>query len=166
MSLFLPVFEALNASGARYVTVGGFAVVLHGHLRLTADIDLVVDLEPDELRRTLQTLEELGLEPRAPVEAEDFADSDIRRVWIEEKGMQVFSLFDPSNPMVSVDLFVSYPLPFDDMYSRSEVIVVGGVDVRVASLSDLIDIKRAAGRPSDLQDVEALKEIRRVRGLE
>ena len=166
MSLFLPVFEALNESGTRYVTVGGFAVVMHGHVRLTADIDLVVDLEPDKLKGAVRTLTELGFRPRIPVDAENFADPDIRRSWIEEKGMQVFSLFDPDNPLLGIDLFVSYPLPFEDLYSRSEVMPVRGVDVRVASLSDLIDIKRAAGRATDLQDIEALEEIRRIRESE
>ena len=166
MSLFLPVFKALNAAGSRYVTVGGFAVVMHGYVRLTADIDLVVDLEPEETRRTIQTLLELGLEPRIPVAAEDFADPEIRKSWIEDKGMQVFSMFDPNNPLLSVDLFVSYPIPFENLHSRAETVSVSGVDVRVASLSDLIEIKRAAGRVVDMQDVEALEEIRRIRRLE
>jgi ABC-type tungstate transport system permease subunit len=43
VSLFEPVFEALNGAQVRYVVVGGFATVLHGHARLTADIDLVID---------------------------------------------------------------------------------------------------------------------------
>jgi hypothetical protein len=46
MSLFEPVFLALNNAEVRYVVVGGLATVLHGYARLTADIDLVVDLAP------------------------------------------------------------------------------------------------------------------------
>ena len=51
VSLFEPIFEALNRAQVRYVVVGGFATVLHGHARLTADIDLVIDLSPDTSRR-------------------------------------------------------------------------------------------------------------------
>lgn len=84
-------------------------------MRLTADIDLVVDLEPEETRRTIRALCELGLKPRIPVNAEDFADPEIREAWIEDKGMEVFSMFDPSNPLLCVDLFVSYPIPFEEI---------------------------------------------------
>ena len=42
MLLYEPLFHALNASGARYVVVGGVATVLHGYARLTADIDLII----------------------------------------------------------------------------------------------------------------------------
>lgn len=161
MSLFLPIFEALEEVGARYVTVGGFAVVLHGHARLTADIDLIVDLEPQEARKVVRTLSDRGFRPRVPVDAEDFADPAARRSWVEEKRMRVFSLYDPARPMVTVDLFVEHPVPFEELYARSKLIAVGEVDVRVASLDDLIALKRAAGRPEDLRDVEALEEIRR-----
>jgi len=44
VAIFAPVFEALNGARVRYVVVGGVAVVLHGHARLTTDLDLVVDL--------------------------------------------------------------------------------------------------------------------------
>ena len=57
MPLFEPVIRTLNASGTRYVVVGGLATVLHGHARMTADIELIVDLELE--------LEELGM--RIPV---------------------------------------------------------------------------------------------------
>ena len=78
MSLFEPVFEALNGAQVRYVVVGGFATVLHGHARLTADIDLVIDLSPSEARKTLEVLVGLGFRPRAPVNPLAFADPEIR----------------------------------------------------------------------------------------
>ena len=106
MSLFEPIFEALNRAQVRYVVVGGFATVLHGHARLTADIDLVIDLSPAEVRKALDTLTGLGFRPRAPIEPLAFADPATRHQWIREKGMRVFSMWDPANPMREVDLFV------------------------------------------------------------
>jgi hypothetical protein len=49
--LFRPVFEALDAARVRYVVVGGLAVVLHGHARLTADLDLMIDLASEPAAR-------------------------------------------------------------------------------------------------------------------
>lgn len=48
MDRFEPIFEALNATGVRYVVVGGVAVNLHGHQRLTKDLDLVIELVPEQ----------------------------------------------------------------------------------------------------------------------
>jgi hypothetical protein len=56
MSLYIPFFEALNDTQVRYVVVGGLATVLHGYARLTADIDLMVDLESAELRKGIDAL--------------------------------------------------------------------------------------------------------------
>lgn len=163
MALFEPIFEALSHGGGRYVVVGGVAVVLHGHVRLTADLDLVVDLEPEAARRTVEVFEGLGLVPRAPVAALDFAVRERREEWIREKGITVFSLFDPRNPLLAVDLFVDPPLPFEELWERSEVMRIGGAEVRVASISDLVRMKRAVGRPRDLEDVERLREIEQER---
>lgn len=159
MSVFEPIFVALDDAGARYVVVGGLATVLHGHARLTADIDLVIDLEPSEAHKAMSCLASIGLRPRAPVAAEDFADPELRRSWIEDKGMQVFSLWDPREPLREVDVFVSHPVPFDELWARSELIELASTKVRIASIEDLIALKRLAGRPEDLQDIEALEAI-------
>jgi hypothetical protein len=127
---------------------------------MTADIDLVVDLEPSAARLAIQTLTRMGLRPRIPVEAEAFADPSQRRSWIEERGMTVFNLYDPNDPLRSVDLFVESPIPFDQLWSRSERIGLPGGDVRVASIEDLIDMKKLAGRPLDIADIEALETLR------
>ena len=47
------VLAALNAAEVRYLVVGGVAVVLHGYLRTTADLDLVVELETDNVLRAV-----------------------------------------------------------------------------------------------------------------
>ena len=161
MSLFEPIFDALNRAQVRYVVVGGFATVLHGHARLTADIDLVIDLFPPEARKALDTLTGLGFRPRAPVEPLAFADPATRHQWIHDKGMRVFSMWDPANPMREVDLFVEHLIDFDELWNRSDIINLSHTAVRIASIPDLIRLKRLAGRPQDLADIEALEIILR-----
>jgi hypothetical protein len=112
MSLYLPIFKALNDAGVKYVIVGGVATVLHGYARLTMDIDLILDLAPEPAARAIDTLQRLGFEPRIPVPAADYANPVKRAEWRAQKGMTVFSLHSPSNPMWSVDLFVETPIPF------------------------------------------------------
>ena len=159
MALFQPLFAALNEAEIRYVVVGGLAVVLHGHARLTADVDLVVDLEPAPAARTIDVLTGLGFKPRLPVDAAAFADVDTRRSWIEDRGMRVFSLFDPENPLRAVDLFVEHVIEFEELWSASELIEIPGASIRVADIPHLIRLKEMAGRDQDLTDIEQLKAI-------
>lgn len=77
--------------------------------------------------------------------------------------MTVFSMMDPRNPLLTVDLFVESPLPFEGLWERAEVMRIGGTEVRVASISDLVRMKRAVGRPRDVEDVERLREIEQER---
>ena len=162
MLLYEPLFRALNASGTRYVVVGGVATVLHGYARLTADIDLILDQE-SAAARAMHALAGLGLRPRAPVDPADFADSRIREGWLRDKGMQVFSLFHPDNPVLSVDVFTTHPIEFETLFGRSDVFEIGDVSVRVASISDLICLKRLADRPRDRDDIEMLQKIARLK---
>lgn len=156
------LFAALNEGGGRYVLVGGLAVVLHGHLRATGDVDLVVDLAPEQVNRTLAALEQAGFRPYVPVAASEFADPARRAEWIRDKAMLVFSL-RPREGVPLVDLFLEPPLAFDQLWEGSVVITMRGVPVRVVALNDLIELKRLAGRPEDLADAAALEELKRLR---
>jgi hypothetical protein len=155
------IFSALEASGTRYLVVGGVAVVLHGHPRFTADLDLVISLDRANLSSGLRALEGLGYRPRAPVTFEEFLDPTVRRTWIEEKGMVVLALWSPELPATEVDLFASEPFAFDAAYARALRADLGTTTVPVASLSDLIELKRRTGRAQDLEDVRALEAIAR-----
>jgi len=159
VSLFEPIIDALNRVDVRYVVVGGLATVLHGFARLTADIDLAVDLAPPQARKAVEVLTGLGLRPRAPVDPLAFADPAIRGSWVRDKGMRVFSMWDPANPMREIDLFVEHPIDFEQLWARSELVALATTAVRVASIPDLIALKRLAARPQDREDIEALEAI-------
>jgi hypothetical protein len=158
------IFAALEASGARYLVVGGVAVVLHGHPRFTADLDLVVALDAPNVDAVLAALEGLGYRPRAPVPMRAFADPAQRSDWERTKGMTVFSLWSADLPGTEVDLFVSEPLPFESAWARRLCADLGGLAVNVASLADLIEMKRRAGRARDLEDVRELEALARDPG--
>jgi hypothetical protein len=158
---FEPVLSALNNAGVRYLVVGGVAVVLHGHLRTTGDLDLVVELSPDNLGRALGALEQSGFRPRPPVPLRSFADPEARRSWIETKNLQVFSLWHPDLAGFEVDLFVEEPFDFDEAWGRRVEVDLARTTAPVVSLQDLLDLKMAAGRARDLEDVAVLTDIAR-----
>ena len=160
MAFFLPVFKQLNAADVRYVVVGGVATILHGYVRATTDIDLIVDLQIDEAEKAIEALSGEGYKPRIPVQAKEFADDNKRKQWIETKGMTVFSMFHPEQPGLSIDLFAQHPIPFDELWERSQVFDVDGTGIRVCSLDDLIRLKQLAGRNKDMDDIEKLLKIK------
>jgi hypothetical protein len=162
--LFEPIFDALNRAGVRYVVVGGVAVVLHGVARLTADLDLAVDLTPPEARKAIDALVACGFRSRLPVDPRQFADPAVRATWAREKAMRVFPLWDPTNPLCLIDLFVENPVRFDELWEHSVMLDVGSTAVRVASIPDLIRLKRMAARPQDLIDIADLETILKERG--
>jgi hypothetical protein len=164
MGVYDTIFDALNEEGVRYVVVGGVAVVLHGHVRFTKDVDLVLDLETQQVHAALRAFETLGLVPRLPVDADLLADPRARELWMKEKHALVFTFGDPQNPLRAVDVFLQAPMPFEELWERSLVLAVGRSTVRVASLADLIALKKQADRPIDADDVAALERIAALSG--
>ena len=162
MALFLPLLEALEREKISYVIVGGLAVVLHGHGRLTTDMDLVVGLDTHNAAKIIDVLVSLGYGCRVPEDPKGFADPQTRARWIAEKGLTVFSFYDKSNSFFGVDLFVDYPLDFQQLCARSVLKPIGPIQVRIASIDDLIFMKRKAGRPKDLEDIRMLEMIKNV----
>lgn len=152
------IVRALADANARYLIVGGLAVVAHGHLRFTADLDLVLDLDEDNLRRATEALAALGYRPRAPVELREFCSSARRAEWAREKGMTVFSLNSDQHPATEIDLFVEAPFDFDAAYRAAvQMEIAPGTPATFVGVDDLIRLKERAGRPQDLDDVVQLR---------
>ena len=157
------VFRMLQKKNVRHAVAGGVALVLHGVVRFTADLDLIVDLEQENLRRFIQAMNELGYRPRNPVQAEDFLDPANRDQWKREKGMEVFSFVDPAQPLTIVDVFIEEKIPFHEIERDLVRITAKGVTIPVVSPLHLKRLKKAAGRPQDLADIEALDALEKAR---
>lgn len=153
------ILDALNRACVRYLVVGGVAVVLHGYLRTTADLDLIIQLERDNALRAIRALQDHHYRPRAPVAAEEFAEQQVREQWIREKGLAVFTLWSPAHPTLEINLFVSEPFDFDPVYARALCVPLEKTEATIIALEDLIALKRGVGRPRDLDDIAALESL-------
>jgi hypothetical protein len=137
--IYCDVFNRLEGENVRYVVVSGVAVVLHGHVRPIADLDIVIDPAPQEARRAMRALTGAGFVPSVPLPL---------------NMLTVLRMFDQSQR--EVDVFVRYHIPFAELWADSEPARVGDCVARVASLEHLLRAKRINGRPHDLLDIEGL----------
>lgn len=154
------IFRALQEADARYIVVGGLAVVAHGYVRVTKDLDLVLDLSAVSLKRTLETLQGLGYRPINPVAILDFADPELRRDWTENRHMLVFNLVSDQFPDTNIDIFAKEPFEFGTEFARSEFKDIGpDVRARVVSVPALISLKKAANRLQDQVDIDKLQKL-------
>ncbi|MEW6324038.1 MAG: nucleotidyl transferase AbiEii/AbiGii toxin family protein [Nitrospirota bacterium] len=162
--LYEEVFKSFESAGIRYLVVGGIAVNLHGYARLTVDLDLMLDLSQENLLKVIQVMESLGYAPRVPVNARDLASDKTRDRWKKEKGALVFTFVDSKAPFRQVDIFLENPIDFDQAHARRTPFELKGITVPAASIDDLIQLKSAAGRPRDREDIHHLQEIKRQKG--
>ena len=154
--------RALNAADVRYLVAGGLAVVAHGYPRFTADLGLILDLEPDNVERAISALTALGYRPRAPVAFEAFGDANQRVAWMRDKGMTVFSLSSAAHALTEIDLLVDPPLDFGAAYRRAAPREIAPeVVATFLGFDDLIRLKEQAARPQDKIDIDNLRALRR-----
>jgi hypothetical protein len=154
------IFTALQESGARYLLVGGLAVVAHGYVRTTEDVDLVLDLQSPLASKAIAALERLGYRPLLPVRIQDFAEAEQRKDWIENRNMKVFNPVSDRIPEVSIDIFPEEPFVFETEFgSATWKEISPNVRIPVVSVSTLIAMKKRAGRPQDQVDIEKLRRL-------
>jgi predicted nucleotidyltransferase len=141
------ICQALNDAGARYVLIGGIAVIAHGAGRYTKDIDLLIDDAPDNVARVKHALSVLPDNAAA-----DIADTDIREFVVIRVADEIL-----------VDLMGrACGLSYADIVADAERVDLGGVIVPIASPSALIRTKNTH-RPQDAIDRSFLEGVIRDR---
>jgi hypothetical protein len=140
-----------------FVVIGGVAAVLHGSARATFDLDVCFASNAENLEALGSTLVGLRAQLRGVSEAVPFVPdaAALRRV-------EVLTLTTTAGDLDVLRAPSGAPR-YDVLRGHADRFDVGGFEVRVASVEDLIAMKTAAGRPKDLGDVEELEAILRLR---
>jgi predicted nucleotidyltransferase len=151
----IPLLRRLAEEGIDFVVIGGVAVELHGYARFTKDLDIVYATNAANLERLGKVLVELGARLRGFEDLPFVPDvHTLRRA-------QILTLV---TPLGSLDLLVDPEgsARYEEMRERALTVDLDGIEIRVVALEDLLSMKRAARRPQDLADVDALLTAQRV----
>jgi predicted nucleotidyltransferase len=150
------LLRRLVESGVDFVVIGGFAAIAHGSVQLTRDLDICYSTEAPNLEALGLGLVDLGARLRGVTDDVPFAPdaATLRRtrvVTLETEEGPLDVLADPAGAP-----------GYETLKHRALEVPVAGVLVRVASLEDLLAMKRASGRPKDLLAIEELEAIARL----
>lgn len=143
------VCGALNEAGARYLVMGGTACVLHGHLRYTRELDILIEKSRENVERILAALSGLGYGFARSLTPDDILGHPITVIGD-----------DPAVDIFWAGIGVNYKLAAPNAID----VEVEGVRIPVIGLDDLIKSKRT-NRLQDAADIEVLETIKRLRGL-
>ncbi len=150
------LLERLTGRGVDFVIVGGIAAVLLGSARLTRDLDICYATDQGNLQALGEVLLELDAQPRGVDESVAFVP-DGRTL----RSVELLTLSTNAGPL---DLLArpSGAPRYEILRRNAQRLDVGACSVLVASIDDMIAMKRSTGRPKDLIDIEELEAIRRL----
>jgi len=140
----LRVCRLLNWHRVRYLVAGGVAANLHGSVRATRDVDILVPPDPRNMTKLLAALAELPWGVARELDPEELVSAPITIVG--------------DDPRVDI-LTVAWTVTFERAWPNREVRRINGVNVPYLSLADLRESK-GTGRPADEADLEVLPETR------
>jgi CheY-like chemotaxis protein len=147
-----PSFEKLLVllaeAGVRFVIVGGVAVTLQGYVRLTEDVALLVDDDPENLATMLETLGGYGEGFAKELSLDDFGPEEGAVRIVEE------------TEQIQIDIFTRMSgSRFQDVVTDADRFQIGNLKLPCASKSALIRWKEASVREKDKLDALALRKL-------
>lgn len=161
MNPYRAIFQALNEAGIRYLVVGGVAVNLHGYRRFTADIDILLALDVENLEKMTVLMRDMGYIERLPITLRVLSDAGQVQKFLTEKGMTAYTFLSNTHERVDIDILAAASLQFQTFDERKVLLDIDeGVKVPVLSVQDLLEMKKGANRQKDVEDVAALLELK------
>ena len=142
---FKDFFQMLNNSDVRYILVGGYAVILHGYIRSTADMDIWIEKTKENFEKLNQALYEFGA-PSIPENEFLGSQFDVWGIGREPNRIEILSEVKG--------------VTFKDAYKKSSFYQQDDLKIRFIDFDDLLDAKAASGRFKDKDDIEQLKKKR------
>ncbi|MFQ5719968.1 MAG: nucleotidyltransferase [Acidobacteriota bacterium] len=139
------LLRSLSDADVRYVIIGATAFAAHGWVRATADLDLFVDKDLENIKRVRAVLTDFGYD------ISDASVEDFQRYKI---------LLRQYDLPLDIHPFVTGVTSFAEVWKRRVTAPIGGMDAPFASLDDIIAMKKAAGRPKDAEDLRQLETLR------
>jgi hypothetical protein len=155
------IILALADADVDFVIGGGVACVLQGVERFTLDLDIAINLTPENLKRFAAVMKEQRLTPRVPVPPDVLLNPDAVKMMVEEKHALVFTFVDAKNPMRHVDVFLRDDLSYDVLNRHADEIDLNGRKVKIVKRQKLLAIKEAIIPPRDKDqlDIAALRRM-------
>lgn len=150
----LALFKVLERHGVKFVVIGGIAGRLWGSTSVTNDLDICYARDPENLKALAAALGELKVKLRG-------ADRDLPFI-ADAKTLKMGDHFTFTTTAGNLDI-LGTPAGSNGYESLSRTATkmdVGGMTALVAAIEDLILMKRTAGRPKDLIEVEILSAVR------
>jgi hypothetical protein len=146
------IFAALHRHEVDYVAIGGIAANAHGSRRLTLDVDIIPAPEDSNYQRLAAALDDLG----APATAVDESFRELEpRDSVDLARARILKLATTAGDLDILNAALGAP-HYAELRDRAIEVEVRGTPVRIASLDDVIAMKRASGRPRDLRDIADL----------
>ena len=141
------LLRLLSENAVEFVVIGASAFPAHGYSRATLDLDLFIRPDADNARRTMTALREFGY---------DVTDLSVEDLLTKKVLIRQYIVETDIHPFVT-------GTTFEKVWARKVEGMYGDTPVFYASLDDLIEMKRAAARPKDLDDLAFLLELKRRR---
>lgn len=143
--------SALNAGDVRYVVIGAIAVVAHGRIRATEDLDIVPDPDRENLDRLGNTL--VGLNARLAANPQRGIDPELRRALYSRHNL---TLTTRVGDLDIIQRITGVP-SWEELVGDAEHTTLGGVPLAVCSRAHLLAMKRVRNTAQDQADIEALE---------
>ena len=162
MIFYEEILRAFQKQKVKYVLVGGIAVNLLGSLRSTADLDILVEMSDNNLKKIVNIMKKYGYRVKQPVDPIKIADKKTRQDWIKNKHMKAF-IFYKQDELKEVDIIIESPVSFEEARKKTVRIKIDDLILPVISINNLIKMKKKTGRAIDKLDIDELKKIKKLR---
>lgn len=141
---FRDFIQAINDNNVKYVLVGGYSVIFHGYSRTTGDMDIWVQRNPENYQKLISAFKQFGMS------VFDMTEDN----FLNHPTWDVFSF---GVPPICIDIMIDVKgLNFNDCYTNSQLFIDDELQVRVLSMNDLLEAKKKANRPKDIDDINNL----------
>lgn len=157
---YLGIFEQLHKQQVKYLLCGGLAVNIYGIPRMTADIDLILDFDKDNLKKFEICVVNAFYQSQIPVSLSLLSTQQERIKLVKEKNLIALSYFNTRGNVMGMDVLIDVPLNFDDMWNRKSTRKSDEIDIHVVSIDDLIKLKEYSNRKQDQDDIYLLSQIK------